>query len=91
MFFVRGLSSKGKEVFINPDQVLYVSPTGWQRKGTVLVMTHRKRLVVDQDPHTVRQRFEDYLNEIVTADDPAADDDDIEETGHGGRFDRCTS
>ncbi len=82
MFFVRGLSSQGKEVLINPDQVLYVRAGGLLRSGTVLVLTHRKRLLVDQDTETVRQRFEDYLIEITTADDREADDDrDCSETG----------
>lgn len=75
MFFVRGLSSYGKEVFINPDQVLYVCTTGWLRRKTALVMTHGKRLIVDQDTETVRQRFEDYLKDVIGADaDPDADD-----------------
>jgi uncharacterized protein YlzI (FlbEa/FlbD family) len=72
MFFVRGLSSNGKEVFVNPDQVLYVRSAGLLRKKTALVLTHGKRLIVDQDPKTVRQRFEDYLKEVVEPDD---DDD----------------
>jgi hypothetical protein len=71
MFFVRGLSSNGKEVFVNPDQVLYVSPAGLRRKRTALIMTHRERLIVDQDAETVRQRFEDYLNDIPKTDDNA--------------------
>ena len=77
MFFVRGLSSNGKEVFVNPDQVLFVRAAGWLRKKTALILTHRKRLIVDQDTQTVRQRFEDYLKDIVETDDddaPAAND-----------------
>jgi hypothetical protein len=69
MFFVRGLSSKGKDVFVNPDQVLYVCPAGLLSKKTALVLTHRQRLVVDQDAETVRLRFEDYLKDVVKADD----------------------
>ena len=68
MFFVSGLSSNGKEVLINPDQVLYVSAAGLRRNKAALTMAHRKRLVVDQDPETVRQRFEDYLQQIVEHD-----------------------
>ena len=64
MFFVRGLSYHSKEVLINPDQVLYVRPGGVLRGKTVLVLTHRKRLKVDQDIETVRLRFEDYLNGV---------------------------
>jgi uncharacterized protein YlzI (FlbEa/FlbD family) len=72
MFFVRGLSSNGKEVFINPDQVLYVRPIGLLRTKTALVLTHNTRLIVDQDPETVRQRFEEYLKDIVETDDDDA-------------------
>jgi hypothetical protein len=72
MFFVRGLSSNGKEVFINPDQVLYVCPAGLLRHRTALMMTHSARLVVDQDSETVRQRFEDYLNGVANTDDDDA-------------------
>jgi hypothetical protein len=68
MFFVSGLSSNGKEVFVNPDQVLYVRSTHFRRGRTALILTHRKRLIVDQDPQTVRQRFEDYLKDVVDAD-----------------------
>ena len=63
------MSSNGKEVFVNPDQVLYVCPAGLRRRKTALVMAHSKRLVVDQDTETIRQRFEDYLKEIVESDD----------------------
>jgi hypothetical protein len=73
MFFVRGLSSNGKDVFINPDQVLYVCSAGLLRHRTALVMTHRIRLIVDQDAETVRRRFEDYLKDVVV--DGAYDDD----------------
>jgi len=69
MFFVRGLSSNGKEVFVNPDQVLYVCAAGFMRKKTALVLTHRKRLIVDQNVETVRQRFEQYLQDVVSTDD----------------------
>lgn len=69
MFFVRGLSSYGKAVFVNPDQVLYVCPAGLLRHKTALVMTHGKRLIVDQKTQTVRQRFEDYLKHIVEPED----------------------
>ena len=83
MFFVRGLSSYGKEVFINPDQVLYVCPAGLLRHKTALVLTHRKRLVVDQDAQTVRQRFEEYLKEIVeSGDDDALGSDERINSGH---------
>jgi hypothetical protein len=71
MFFVRGLSSNGKEVFVNPDQVLYVCPAGLRRHKAALVMAHNKRLVVDQDTETVRLRFEDYLKDVVDTDEDA--------------------
>jgi hypothetical protein len=85
LFFVRGLSSNGKEVFINPDQVLYVRPAGLLRKKTALMMSNRKYLLVDQDIETFSQRFEDYLKdvvEVVDDDDP----DDLERIGSGQRF-----
>ncbi len=66
MFFVRGLSSRRQEVLINPDQVLYVRPAGLLRKKSALVLTHGKFLIVDQDTQTVWQRFEEYLNEVVS-------------------------
>jgi len=69
MFFVRGLSSAGKEVFVNPDQGLYVCTAGSLRNQAALVLTHRQRLIVDQDTETVKQRFEDYLKDVVRADD----------------------
>ena len=69
MFFVRGLSSRGKEVFINPDQVLYVRPSGLLSNKATLVLTHGKRLIVDQDPETVRLRFEEYLKDFSSNDD----------------------
>jgi hypothetical protein len=69
MFFVRGLSSNGKEVFVNPDQVLYVCPAGLLRKKTALILSYSKRLIIDQDPQTVMQRFEDYLKDVVDTDD----------------------
>ena len=74
MFFVQGLSSNGKEVYFNPDQVLYVCPAGLRRTRSALVLTHRKRLIVDQDAETVRQRFEDYLKNVDTntVDEPDA-------------------
>jgi hypothetical protein len=69
MFFVRGLSSHGKEIFVNPGQVLYIGPAGiFRRQKTALRLTHNVRLVVDQDIQTVRQRFEDYLEEIAIKD-----------------------
>ena len=75
MFFVNGLTSNGREVFVNPDHVLYVRPAGLLRKKTALIMAHRNRLVVDQDPPTVRQRFEEYLKDAVyIVDDPADDE-----------------
>jgi hypothetical protein len=80
MFFVRGLSSKGKAVFVNPDQVLYVCPAGLMRRKTALVMAHSKRLIVDQNTQTVRQRFEDYLKDIVEPED-----DDEVPVAEGGR------
>jgi hypothetical protein len=73
MFFVRRLSSNGNEVFVNPDQVLYVRPVGLLRHKTALMMTHSTRLVVDQDSETVRLRFEEYLQDFVGTnahDDP---------------------
>ncbi len=69
MFFVRGLTSNGKEVLVNPDQVLYVGPAGSRTGKTALFLTHNKRLVVDQDTETVRQRFEDYLKDMGDTDD----------------------
>jgi hypothetical protein len=71
MFFVRGLTSIGKEVLVNPDQVLYVGPAGMWSGKSALVLTHGERLIVEQDTETVRQRFEDYLSEVVY---PHADD-----------------
>jgi uncharacterized protein YlzI (FlbEa/FlbD family) len=72
MFFVRGLTSNGKEVLVNPDQVLCVGPAGLRSGKSALVLTHGKRLIVDQDTATVSQRFEDYLRDVT---DPRADDD----------------
>jgi uncharacterized protein YlzI (FlbEa/FlbD family) len=69
MFFVRGLSFNAKEVFVNPDQVLYVRPAGLLRKRTAIVLTHGKRLIVDQDTETVRQRFEEYLKDVISHED----------------------
>jgi hypothetical protein len=74
MFFVRGLSSNGKEVLVNPDQVLYVCQAGLLRKKTTLVLTYHSRLFVDQTAETVRQRFEDYLNDVVRPDDDDSHD-----------------
>jgi uncharacterized protein YlzI (FlbEa/FlbD family) len=85
MFFVQGLSSNGKEVYVNPDQVLYVRPARLRRSRSALVLTHRKRLIVDQDAETVRQRFEDYLKNVDTnrVDEPDAS----ERAGSGpGRY-----
>jgi len=83
MFFIRGLSSNGKEVFVNPDQVLYVRPARLLRAKTALVLTHRKRLIVDQDTQTVRQRFEDYLKDVGDTDDD--DDPDAGELTKSGQ------
>ena len=84
MFFVRGLSSNGKEVFVNPDQVLYVCTAGSLRNQAALVLTHRQRLIVDQDAETVRQRFEDYLKDVVCADnDDSPPDDGRAKSGQG--------
>ena len=69
MFFVRGLSSKGKEVFVNPDQVLYVRPVGKLGKKTELVLTHGKRLIVDQDAQTIHRQFEEYLAAVDARED----------------------
>jgi hypothetical protein len=74
MFFVLGLSHNQKAVLINPDQVLYVQAAGWFGKKSALLLTHRKRLVVDQNPEIVRQRFEDYLNNVVSKEDTRRDD-----------------
>jgi hypothetical protein len=65
VFFVRGLSFKGKEILINPDQVLYVHSVGLLHKRTALVMTHGKCLLVDQTAQIVSKRFEDYLIDLV--------------------------
>ena len=65
MFFACGLSLKGKEVLVNPDQVLYVRRARLFRHKTALILTHRRRLVVDQDTQTVRQRFEEYLHDVT--------------------------
>ena len=62
MFFVRGLTSNGKEVLVNPDQVLYVGPAGLRSAKTALILTHGKRLVVDE---SVSQCFEDYLRDVI--------------------------
>jgi hypothetical protein len=74
MFFVRGLSSRGQTIFINPDQVLYVCPAGSLRNKAALVLTHRQRLIVDQDPETVRRRFEQYLKDVGGINDDDAPD-----------------
>jgi hypothetical protein len=74
MFFVRGLSSHRQKVLINPDQVLYVRPAGLWGKKSALMLTHDKFLIVDQDTQTVRQRFEDYLNEVSAAEHSQHDD-----------------
>jgi hypothetical protein len=66
------LSSHGNEVFVNPDQVLYVRTVGLRHKKTAFVLTYRKRLMVDQDTETVRDRFEDYLRDVVHGDDDGA-------------------
>jgi hypothetical protein len=69
VFFVRGLSFKGKEILINPDQVLYVHSVGLLHKRTALVLTHGKRLLVDQTAQIVRQRFEDYFTDLIKTHD----------------------
>ena len=69
MFFVRGLSLNGREVFVNPDQVLYVCKAGFRRHKTALVLTHHQRLIVDQDTQTVRLRFEEYLKDVAVNDE----------------------
>jgi hypothetical protein len=76
MFFVRGLSSNRKEVLINPDQVLYVCPAGFLRKKSALMLTHSKRLVVDQDTQIVRRLFEEYLAAVDSHHDSNAYHDD---------------
>ena len=68
MFFVRGLSSYGKDVFVNPDQVLYVCQVGRLRKKTTLILTHHSRLVVDQDPDEIRNAFRTFVRERLPAD-----------------------
>jgi hypothetical protein len=68
MFFVQGLTSNDKEVLVNPDQVLYVGPSGSGTKGSILMLTHSQRLVVDQDIEIVKRRFEDYLNTVGETD-----------------------
>jgi hypothetical protein len=78
VFFVRGLSFKGKEVLINPDQVLYVHSVGLLHKRTALVMTHGRCLLVDQTAQIVRQRFEDYLIDLVETQD----ENDPDARGH---------
>jgi ribose 1,5-bisphosphokinase PhnN len=67
MFFVQGLTSNGKEVLVNPDQVLYVGPSGSGKNKSILMLTHSQRLSVDQDIETVKRRFEDYLNAVGDA------------------------
>ena len=86
MFFVRGLTSNGKEVLVNPDQVLYVGPAGLRSAKTALILTHGKRLVVDQDIESVSRCFEDYLRDVIdtrASDDPETrildDDSDPDE------------
>jgi uncharacterized protein YlzI (FlbEa/FlbD family) len=86
MFFVRGLTSNGKEVLVNPDQVLYVGPAGLRSAKTALILTHGKRLVVDQDIESVSPCFEDYLRDVIdtrASDDPETrildDDSDPDE------------
>jgi uncharacterized protein YlzI (FlbEa/FlbD family) len=72
VFFVRGMSLNGREILINPDQVLYIHPAALQHKRTVLVLTHGKRLTVDQNVQMVRNLFDDYLRAFAeTRDDDA--------------------
>ena len=84
MFFVRGLSLRGREVLVNPDQVLFVRPAGFLHNKTALVLTQGKRLIVDQDTRTVRVRFEEYLRDIVESDNDA--DPDLEELAPSVNF-----
>jgi uncharacterized protein YlzI (FlbEa/FlbD family) len=92
MFFVRGLSSNGKEVFVNPDQVLYVCPAARLRHKTMLVLTYGERLRVDQDTETVQQRFEDYLKDIVdTEKEPALAGEDSAKAGQRSNQTRVLS
>lgn len=72
MFFVRGLTLNGKEILVNPDQVLCVYSVNRIRKKTALLLTNGKCLMVDQSTQTVSERFEDYLRGIVenSEDDP---------------------
>jgi hypothetical protein len=74
MFFVRGLTSNGKVVLVNPDQVLYVGESRMRSGKTAMVLTHGKRLIVDQDAETIRQRFEDDLKDVGDSDDRDASD-----------------
>jgi len=83
MFFVRGLSSRRQEILVNPDQVLYVRPAGLLRKKSALVLTHGKSLVLDQDTQTVRRRFEEYLNEVVSDEHNHRDLVDVDEDRGG--------
>ena len=73
MFFVEGLTSSGKLVLVNPDQILYVGPSSRGEKS-ILMMTHSQQLQVDQDIDTVKRRFEDYLKDMGDRDnrDPSA-------------------
>jgi hypothetical protein len=82
MFFVRGLSSKGNVVLVNPDQVIYVRAAGFRHNKAALVLTHGKRLIVDQNTSTVGQRFEDYLKHIGEICDASASNAGKNEKAH---------
>jgi uncharacterized protein YlzI (FlbEa/FlbD family) len=69
MFFVRGLTLNGKEILVNPDQVLCVYSVNRFRRKTALLLTNGKCLVIDQSTRTVSERFEDYLRGIVENSD----------------------
>jgi hypothetical protein len=72
MFFVHGLSSNGKAVLVNPDQVAYVCAAGSKHEKAALVLIHGKQLIVDQNTATVGQRFEDYLRHVEETHDADA-------------------
>ena len=65
--FVQGLTSKNKEVLINPEQVLYVCAVG-SKKSAVVLAHHPGRLIVDQDPARVKQLFDEFLKGFIDAD-----------------------
>ena len=65
--FVQGLTSKHKEVLINPELVLYVCAVG-KKKSAVVLAHHPGCLIVDQDPARVKQLFDEFLKGFVDAD-----------------------